>query len=129
MKLDHFSVDDLERLWADAKAIELSGQAERREIEQEIIARLGKEDDYQGTVTLSELKVSYRLNQSVDAEGVRQLVALNSMTPALAGRLFRWKPELKQQEWKQATDAERAIASSCITTKPAKPAFTAKEKR
>jgi len=117
----------LAHVWRAAKLQEETARAQRLSAEREILERLGKSDDFEGTETVDGLAVSFRLNQKVDRETLKDLINSGRITQNRAGQIFDWKPSLRASAWKSATDKERALLSRAITTTPAKPGF--KEKK
>lgn len=123
---DGTSDSDLASMWQRAKLSELELQRERREIEDEIIKRASMPEDYTGTLSAYDLKITYSQSTNVDGEALKELAWEHAMFDRL-GTLFRWKPEICRKAWSAATDEERAKLSGAITTKAARPSFEMKK--
>ncbi len=119
------TLSELVAAWRAAKAAEAAAQAERLRIEEAIVNMVPRKDE--GTVTVENVSVNFKVTRSVDTEALRQAW---SALPASAQSLFRWKAEIDTKAMRAAQefapDAYKA-AAQFITAKPAKPSITIKE--
>jgi hypothetical protein len=105
-----------------AKDAEDAAKDDRLTAELQILAELGKPDDFKGYVKLEGVSVAFGESVKVDTEGL-QLLA-NDSDHETINHLFRWKAELKSKEWKEADEETRRHFSRVLSIKPTKPAFT-----
>lgn len=112
--------------WLDAKAAERAAQERRRELEDQLISELKLPEIYEGTKSFKadsfKVKVTYRMNRSIDGEALQEIAAEYGLTDHL-GALFRWKPEINAKAWKDAGDEITKPLLGAITTKPGRPSF------
>lgn len=113
--------------WLDAKETERQAAEARRLIEDELIAELGIAETDEGSRTVKadgyKVKVTCRMNRTIDAEALQEIAAEAGLTAHL-GELFRWKPEINAKAWKETDESITAPLLGAITTKPGRPSFS-----
>ena len=113
--------------WRVAKQLEQKATHRRREIEDQIKAFIGFDENREGNVALpfdgGRVVVTARLDRKVDAQLARQLAAENHLEDWL-DRIFRWKPELEVRAWRKAPEYITQIFAPAITTKPGRATFS-----
>jgi len=113
--------------WRVAKQLEQKATHRRREIEDQIKAFIGFDENREGNVALpfdgGRVVVTARLDRKVDAQLARQLAAENHLEDWL-DRIFRWKPELEVRAWRKAPEHITQIFVPAITTKPGRATFS-----
>jgi len=113
--------------WRVAKQLEQEATHRRREIEDQIKAFIGFDENREGNVALpfdgGRVVVTARLDRKVDAQLARQLAAENHLEDWL-DRIFRWKPELEVRAWRKAPEYITQIFAPAITTKPGRATFS-----
>lgn len=117
----------LEQRLREAKTKEATARNERIAIEELIVNRFAPPENGEGTTKEGGLSVAWKVNRSVDAEGLQG--AWNDLS-ANAQKAIKWdaKVDLKQLRALQEFDAPSyATLSAFITAKPAKPAVTLKD--
>lgn len=129
LDLESMSADDLARYWTGAKATERAAQAERIEIEEALLAKLGAKEEGSQTHELdSGLKVTITGKLSYKAD-VPMLLALCDRIPE---HLRPLKTETKLDEsgakYLRANEPDLwRLISPAVEVKPAKTALTVKE--
>lgn len=115
------------KMWLDAKEAERQAAEARRLIEDELIAELGIAESDEGSRTVKadgfKVKVTCRMNRSIDADALQEIAAEFGLTEHL-GDLFRWKPDINAKAWKDADASITAPLLAAITTKPGRPSFS-----
>lgn len=119
---------DLIEKWQQYKADEDIAKAKRREVEDQLAAKLAIAEGFEGTVTSKfeggvVLKVEGRLNRKVDSDKVQEIAAECGLSQHLSS-LFRWKPEINATAWKNADEAITRPLLAAITTTPGRPSFS-----
>jgi len=113
--------------WRVAKQLEQEATHRRREIEDQIKAFIGFDENRGGNVALpfdgGRVVVTARLDRKVDAQLARQLAAENHLEDWL-DRIFRWKPELEVRAWRKAPEHITQVFAPAITTKPGRATFS-----
>src|SRR5690554_1576824 len=113
--------------WLDAKETERQAAEARRQIEDKLITELGITETDEGSRTVKadgyKVKVTCRMNRSIDADALQEIAAECGLTQHL-GDLFRWKPDLNAKAWKEADQSITAPLLAAITTKPGRPSFS-----
>ena len=113
--------------WLDAKETERQAAEARRQIEDKLIAELGIAETDEGSRTVKadgyKVKVTCRMNRSIDADALQEIAAECGLTQHL-GDLFRWKPDLNAKAWKEADQSITGPLLAAITTKPGRPSFS-----
>lgn len=117
--------------WLAAKEAERVWQNRRREIEDQLIAEFGVTEGDEQTQTVDEdryrIKITARVNRSVNAEKLREIAVDNGLEEHL-DRLFRWKAELSLTAWRNSDPAITDPLSEAITAKPGRPSFSIERK-
>ena len=112
--------------WLQAKDAERAATATRREIEDRLIGDLNLPEHGEGSQTVDgegyRVKVTYRMNRTIDGDALQEIAAENGLTGHL-GSLFRWKPDINAKAWKEASDDITRPLLDAITTKPGRPSF------
>ena len=120
-------IQQLSQAWLEAKAAEQEATERRRQYEDELAELIGLSQATDGTTTKEaggySIKVTQRLNRSVDSDLVQSLAAEAGLTAHL-GDLFRWKPELNKKQWDHAAENIRSALAPAITEKPGRPSFS-----
>jgi len=99
---------------------------ERRELEdtmREMLAPDTKEGSESFERDGFKVKITQRLNRTIDGDMLQEIAAENSLTEHLS-RLFRWKPSLDMRRWKDTSDDITGPLSAAITTKAGRPSFS-----
>ena len=113
--------------WLHAKYQEDSAKEERRKIEDEMLAlaHIPENADCTNTLRLDgcNVKIVSRINRTVNSEKLQELAAENGLTDHLSS-LFRWKPEINMEAWKNASYEITTPLSGAITAKPGRPSFS-----
>jgi hypothetical protein len=112
------------RAWQRAKDTEDEAKEMRLEAEREIIAALGKPDNFKGTAHLDGVSVSFGESVKVDGDALTSIVKSGAITKQEAAYLFRSKLELVAKAWKEAPEYIKRELSGALEIKPSKPAFT-----
>lgn len=119
------SLDLLAQRWIDAKDAESRAVANRRAIEDELIALLGEPKD-EGTFNheAGQLKitVTQRMTRRVDADLLQEIAVEAGLFDHLKD-LFRWKPEINMRAWRDSDPVITGALAAAITTTPSKPSF------
>lgn len=126
------TLDELAVRWSHHKNEEIRHQAERRAIEDEMVALMKLPADLDETQTYNTdtltVKVVGRLERKVDADKVQELAAEHGLEGMLS-TLFRWKPEINMRSWNNAPEHVTHALSGAITTKPGRPSFSMSPKK
>lgn len=113
--------------WLDAKKLEAAAVAERRELEDQMVAMFAVPNDLDGTMkTEAEgyfIKIEGRINKKIDSDKLQMLAAEAGLSEHLSS-LFRWKPEINAKAWKAASDAVTVPLLDAITSTAGRPTFT-----
>ena len=120
-------MSNLYQRWLDAKKLEATAVAERREIEDLMVETFGIPKDLDGTVKHAidgyVIKTEGRINKKIDADKLQMLAAEAGLSEHLSS-LFRWKPEINAKVWGAAADAVTQPLLGAITSTPGRPTFT-----
>ena len=112
--------------WLDAKEAERQATEARRLLEDQMIKSLDLPEYGESSQTIKrdgyKIKVTYRMNRSINAEALQEIAAETGLTEHLAS-LFRWKPEINAKAWKDAAPEITTPLLDAITTKPGRPSF------
>ena len=113
--------------WLDAKKLEAAVVAERRQLEDQMVAEFTIPKDLDGTVNHEldgyKIKIEGRINKKIDADKLQMLAAESGLSEHLSS-LFRWKPEINAKAWNSAADAVTQPLLDAITSTPGRPTFT-----
>ena len=113
--------------WLDAKKLEAAAVAERRQLEDQMVAEFGIPKDLDGTVNHEvdgfKIKMEGRINKKIDSDKLQMLAAEAGLTEHLSS-LFRWKPEINAKAWNAAADAVTGPLLGAITSTPGRPTFS-----
>ncbi|WP_395652485.1 hypothetical protein [Brevundimonas sp.] len=113
--------------WQDAKAREAEATAERREIEDQLVAQFNVPLTLDKTANFEadgyKIKVEGRINRRINADLLQEIAAENDLGAHLSS-LFRWKPEINAAAWKAADEAITKPLLDAITATPGRPSFT-----
>ena len=110
-----------------AKQAETDAKAERLRLEELIEKQFTKPDGGEGTHTDEEVKITWKINRTVDTAKVQ--VSWDSMNTN-AQKAFRWKAEVDLTQLRALADLDPgayAQAAAHITSKPAKPTIELKD--
>jgi hypothetical protein len=117
------------RAWQLAKDAEDAAKDARLTAELQIIAALGKPDNFKGTARLDGVSVSFGESTKVDVDYLKMLVGRGDITSEAFDNLIRWKPELNAKAWKEAPEEIKRALSPALEFKPSKPSFSRTEKK
>ena len=113
--------------WLDAKKLEATAVAERRELEDQMVETFFIPKDLDGTMKREidgyVIKMEGRINKKIDADKLQMLAAEAGISEHLSS-LFRWKPEINAKVWGAAADAVTQPLLGAITSTPGRPTFT-----
>jgi hypothetical protein len=113
--------------WLDAKKLEAAAVADRRELEDQMVAEFAVPKDLDGTMKHEldgyVIKIEGRINKKVDADKLQVLAAETGLSEHLSS-LFRWKPEINAKAWNAASEAVTQPLLGAITSTPGRPTFT-----
>jgi len=121
------TMSTLYQRWLDAKKLEATAVAERRELEDQMVAEFSIPKDLDGTLKREVdgyiIKMEGRINKKIDADKLQMLAAEAGLSEHLSS-LFRWKPEINAKAWGAAADAVTQPLLGAITSTPGRPTFT-----
>jgi len=121
------AMSNLYQRWLDAKKLEATAVAERRELEDQMVAEFSIPKDLDGTLKREVdgyvIKMEGRINKKIDADKLQMLAAESGLSEHLSS-LFRWKPEINAKAWGAAADAVTQPLLGAITSTPGRPTFT-----
>ena len=113
--------------WLDAKKLETAAVADRRELEDLMVAELSIAKDLDRTVNFEvdgyKIKLEGKINKKIDGDKLQMLAAEAGLSEHLSS-LFRWKPEINAKAWGAAADAVTGPLLGAITSTPGRPTFT-----
>jgi hypothetical protein len=112
--------------WILAKRSEREAMDERRKIEDQLTARLIK-DQAEGSETIKAegytIKITQRFSRKIDSDALQEIAAEHGLSAHLP-HLFRWKPDIDAKAWKAAGDEITGPLSAAITTTPGRPSYS-----
>jgi hypothetical protein len=117
------------RAWQLAKDAEDAAKDARLTAELQIIAALGKPDNFKGTARLDGVSVSFGESVKVDAGYLQSVAGHPNVGRYTLDKLFRWKAELNAKAWKEAPEEIKRALSPALEIKPSKPSFSRTEKK
>jgi hypothetical protein len=106
-----------------AKLAESIAKTERLRLEELIEKQFTKPDGGEGSHTDEEVKITWKINRTVDTAAVQ--AGWDSLT-ANAQKAFRWKADVDLTQLRALKDLDSAAyaqAAEFITSKPAKPSI------
>jgi hypothetical protein len=106
-----------------AKLAESIAKTERLRLEELIEKQFTKPDGGEGSHTDEEVKITWKINRTVDTAAVQ--AGWDSLT-ANAQKAFRWKADVDLTQFRALKDLDSAAyaqAAEFITSKPAKPSI------
>jgi len=113
--------------WLDAKKLEAAAVADRRQLEDQMVAEFAVPKDLDGTMKHEldgyVIKIEGRINKKIDADKLQVLAAETGLSEHLSS-LFRWKPEINAKAWNAASEAVTQPLLGAITSTPGRPTFT-----
>lgn len=113
--------------WQDAKAREAEATAERREIEDQMVAQFNVPSNLDKTANFEadgyKVKIEGRINRKINSEKLQEIAVENGLMAHLEC-LFRWKPEINAAVWKSTDPAITTPLLDAITSTPGRPSFT-----
>jgi len=110
-----------------AKLAEATAKAERLRLEDQIEKLFTKPDGGEGTFSDEEVKITWKINRTVDTPAVQ--AGWDSLS-ANAQKAFRWKADVDLTQLRALKDLDSAAyaqAAEYITSKPAKPSIELKD--
>jgi hypothetical protein len=123
------TIDEWLNVWRLSKDAEDAAKDARLTAELQIIAALGKPDNFKGTAHLDGVSVSFGESVKVDGVALRNIVEDHGLNVEIIDELIRWKPELNAKAWKEAPEEIKRALSPALEIKPSKPAFSRTEKK
>ena len=106
--------------WMQAKEAEAKIVADRRKIEDDLVALLKVKATEEGTKTVKRegfiIKVTNRFTRKVDSDKLQSLALDAGIGNEVLQGLFRWKPELALTAWKDAAPSITSALAGAITT-------------
>jgi len=113
--------------WQDAKAREAEATAERREIEDQMVAQFNVPSNLDKTANYEadgfKIKVEGRINRKINSDKLQEIAAEHGLLAHLEC-LFRWKPEINASVWKSTDPTITTLLLDAITSTPGRPSFT-----
>lgn len=113
--------------WQDAKAREAEATAERREIEDQMVAQFNVPSTLDKTANFEadgyKVKIEGRINRKINSEKLQEIAIEHGLMAHLEC-LFRWKPEINAAVWKSTDPAITTPLLDAITSTPGRPSFT-----
>jgi hypothetical protein len=113
--------------WQDAKAREAEATAERREIEDQMVAQFNVPSTLDKTANFEadgyKVKIEGRINRKINGEKLQEIAVEHGLMAHLEC-LFRWKPEINAAVWKSTDPAITTPLLDAITSTPGRPSFT-----
>jgi hypothetical protein len=113
--------------WQDAKAREAEATAERREIEDQMVAQFNVPSTLDKTANFEadgyKIKIEGRINRKINSEKLQEIAVEHGLMAHLEC-LFRWKPEINAAIWKSTDPAITTPLLDAITSTPGRPSFT-----
>ena len=112
------SDNELFAKWIEAKEAETEAKRLRMEIEDQLLSLWGVPESEEGSKTWEQegykLKLTFRMNRSVNADLLKELAVENGLTEQLDS-LVRWKAELNKRNWDNAAAEITGPLSEAIT--------------
>lgn len=113
--------------WLDAKAREAEATAERREIEDQLVAQFNVPPTLDKAANFEadgyKIKVEGRINRRVNGDLLQEIAREHGLLAHLEC-LFRWKPEINVSVWKSTDPSITTPLLDAITATPGRPSFT-----
>jgi hypothetical protein len=113
--------------WQDAKAREAEATAERREIEDQMVAQFNVPSNLDKTANFEadgyKVKIEGRINRKINSEKLQEIAVEHGLMAHLEC-LFRWKPEINAAVWKSTDPSITDPLLDAITSTPGRPSFT-----
>ena len=116
-------ISELTAALRQAKLAESIAKTERLRLEELIEKQFTKPDGGEGSHTDEEVKITWKINRTVDTAAVQ--AGWDSLT-ANAQKAFRWKADVDLTQLRALKDLDSAAyaqAAEFITSKPAKPSI------
>ena len=118
---------ELYEKWVTAKYLETQAIAERREVEDELTKYFALNEMHEGSETKKldgyVIKITQRLSNKIDAEGLQTIAAQEGLTDHLS-TLFTWKPQVDKKAWDSASESITSPLSDAITQKAGRASYT-----
>jgi len=113
--------------WLEAKAREAEATAERRELEDQMVAQFNVPSNLDKTANFEadgyKIKVEGRINRKINSEKLQEIAVEHGLMAHLEC-LFRWRPEINAAVWKSTDPAITTPLLDAITSTPGRPSFT-----
>jgi hypothetical protein len=113
--------------WLTAKAKEAEATAQRRELEDQMVAQFNVPSNLDKTANFEadgyKIKIEGRINRKVSSEKLQEIAAEHGLMAHLEC-LFRWKPEINAAVWKATDSSITNLLLDAITATPGRPSFT-----
>lgn len=113
--------------WLTAKAKEAEATAERRKLEDQMVAQFNVPSNLDKTANFEadgyKVKVEGRINRKINSEKLQEIAVEHGLMAHLEC-LFRWKPEINAAIWKSTDPSITTPLLDAITSTPGRPSFT-----
>jgi len=113
--------------WLTAKAREAEATAERRMLEDQMVAQFNVPSSLDKTANFEadgfKIKVEGRINRKINSDKLQEIAIEHGLMAHLEC-LFRWKPEINAAVWKSTDPAITTPLLDAITSTPGRPSFT-----
>ena len=113
--------------WLTAKAKEAEATAERRELEDKMVAQFSVPSNLDKTANFEadgyKVKIEGRINRKIYSERLQEIAVEHGLMAHLEC-LFRWKPEINAAVWKSTDPAITTPLLDAIISTPGRPSFT-----
>jgi hypothetical protein len=113
--------------WLTAKAAEAEATAQRREIEDQLVAQFGVSTALDKTANFEadgyKVKIEGRINRKINSDKLQEIAIEHGLMAHLEC-LFRWKPEINAAVWKSTDPSITDPLLDAITSTPGRPSFT-----
>lgn len=113
--------------WLTAKAKEAEATAERRELEDQMVAQFKVPSTLDKTANFEadgyKIKIEGRINRRINSDKLQEIAVEHGLMAHLEC-LFRWKPEINAAIWKSTDPSITNPLLDAITATPGRPSFT-----
>lgn len=113
--------------WLTAKAKEAEATAERRELEDQMVAQFKVPSTLDKTANFEadgyKIKIEGRINRRINSDKLQEIAVEHGLMAHLEC-LFRWKPEINVAIWKSTDPSITSPLLDAITATPGRPSFT-----
>lgn len=121
------NVEEIVARLYEAKTEEQALKAVRISLEEELARAIQLPPEWEGskTKTVGDFKVrlTRNMNVKIDEDRLREIAAKKNLQAEMQ-ECFRWKPELRKTEWRQAAASIKTAFASALSFTPGKPSFS-----